>query len=83
MYLKATMDWRSPSNDKVYREGQRYDVTDGRAAELISESAGALIPIDATVEVTAVEVILGAMSTETETAITAPDRRARGGRRRK
>ena len=77
MYLIATRDWHCPSNDKVYHEGSAYDVADARAKELLAEAHGALVPAGSTIE-----DVLGAMSTETETGIVAPDRRARGGMKR-
>ena len=76
-------------------EGQDVDVNDERAGQLLRDSPGSFVPAvinpepdpervepEPDPERVEPEPDLSAMSTETETGITAPDRRARGGRRR-
>ena len=72
----------------AYVEGQDVDVTDDVAGLLLSDSPGSFkIPTPEKKLKLAVPEpkpdTSGAMSTETATGITAPDRRARGGRRRR
>jgi hypothetical protein len=65
-----------------YEPGQDVDVTEEVAGLLLRDSPGSFkIPTpDKPVEEPLTEA---AMSTETQTGLTAPDRRARGGRKRK
>ena len=67
-------------------EGQDVDVNDELGGLLLRDSPGSFVPAvinpEPDPERVEPEPDLSAMSTETETGITAPDRRARGGRRR-
>ena len=75
---------RYSSHLGTFEPGQVFDVADKIGGELQRSSPGSfelyVVPIVAE-ETPAPD--LSAMSTETETNIKAPDRRARGGRRRK
>ena len=85
MRLICTGRYRSGLGD--YEEGQDVDVTDDVAGLLLRDSPGSFkIPTpDKPESVEPVEEPLteAAMSTETQTGLTAPDRRARGGKKRR
>ncbi len=82
MRLVCVSRYRSAYGE--YEAGQDVDVTDDVAGLLLRDSPGSF-KIPAPDKPKAVEPPLAetAMSTETATGLTAPDRRARGGRRRK
>jgi len=86
--LKVTGRYRSSLGS--YEAGQELHLADEEAAALLRDSPGSFVvrgetiaeepgPPDSEPEP---EPDLTAMSTETETGIVAPDRRARGGRKR-
>ncbi len=84
MRLVCTGRYRSALGD--YSEGQDVDVTDDVAGLLLRDSPGSFkIPTpekpDNSDSVYS-PLTEAAMSTETQTGLTAPDRRARGGRKR-
>ena len=86
MRLVCTGRYRSALGD--YNEGQDVDVTDDVAGLLLRDSPGSFkIPTPEKPELApaleAASEAIDGMSTETETGLTAPDRRAGGGRKRK
>ncbi len=82
MRLICTGRYRSGLGD--YEEGQDVDVTDEVAGLLLSDSPGSFkIPTPDKPEPVEEPLTEAAMSTETQTGLTAPDRRARGGRKRR
>ena len=81
MRLVCTGRYRSALGD--YSEGQDVDVTDDVAGLLLRDSPGSFkIPTPDNPEPVGEPLTEAAMSTETQTGLTAPDRRARGGRKR-
>ncbi len=82
MRLVCLSRYRSALGD--YSEGQDVDVTDDVAGLLLRDSPGSFkIPTPDKPEPVAEPLTEAAMSTETQTGLTAPDRRARGGRKRR
>ena len=76
---------RYRAGDVVWEEGKQDEVSDEAAAFLLRDSPGSFVIVGQTIEAPAgpdVEEFVDAHSTETETALIAPDRRARGGARR-
>ena len=65
-----------------YAPGQVIDVTEAEAAHLMVDSPGTFSVAGAPAREVPAEPDLGAMSTDTATGLTAPDRRQRGGLRR-
>lgn len=78
---------RYTSSKGSFTPGEIVDVRDEEGAYLLSDSPGSFEEViereDSLEEATEqVNEKIAAMSTETETGIVAPDRRARGGRKR-
>ena len=82
MRLICTGRYRSSLGS--YESGQDVDVTDEVAGLLLSDSPGSFkIPTPDKAKPVEEPLTEAAMSTETATGIVAPDRKARGGRKRK
>lgn len=89
--MRITCIGRYRSSAGSYDPGQAVDVSDEMAEFLLRDSptsfqriedASSDAPAEAVVGDSAAEPDLSAMSTETATGFTAPDRRARGGSKR-
>ena len=81
--IKCVSSYRA--GDAVWDAGKQEEVSDDAAAFLLRDSPGSFVIVGQATESPVspdVETFKGAHSAETETALIAPDRRARGGARR-
>lgn len=81
--IKCIAPYRA--GDAVWEPGKQEEVSDEAAAFLLRDSPGSFEVVGPPTEQPAdpgVEAFTDAHSTETETGLIAPDRRARGGARR-
>ena len=85
MRLMAKSGYRSAWGE--WPKGKTDEVSDEVGAFLLRDSPGTFEVLDGQEEqgreAEGIEERLNAMSTETQTGLTAPDRRARGGRKRR
>lgn len=80
MQLKVNARYRT--QDVSYEAGQIIDATEAEASHLMADSPDTFAPLGMPAPDVADVPDLSAMSTETATGLIAPDRRARGGKKR-
>ena len=90
MFLDCKKDWKAPDTSSDYAAGNRYDVRNGRGAELVRlapagvfEVAGVAPPEPAAPETPDPEPSPSITEEVTRPTDAAPDRQARGGRARR
>lgn len=78
--MQLRVNSRYSTQTVSYAAGDTIDVTDAEAERLMADSPGTFAALGVPAPVVADVPEMDAISTETATAIKAPDRRARGGK---
>ena len=80
MFLDCKKDWKAPDTGSDYGAGNRYDVRNGRGAELVRLAPDGVFEVAGEVPPEPSPSITEKVTRPTDAA---PDRQARGGRARR